>query len=478
MVPERELLLRYVQHADERAFDEFVHRHIGIVYSAALRRTGGRAHLAEEVAQRVFTSCARRAAWLVDHPALTGWLFHATRNAAVDAMRSEVRRENVLRSFANMPDNSSPSPEAEWEHLRPVLDEALDRLPHRDRDLILLRYFQGLSFPELGQRLSMNENAARMRATRALEKLRRILSRQGVTSSTAALSLLLSQPVLASAPAGLAGAVSAAAVASVPTAMTAGILPLLIMSKITAPLVAAALVAGILTTTWHRTVHARQSTELTRIRHESDRLAQLAQEDNPSARLNAIADTLAQQNAAKMSAKTGRPAPAGDADPAQTANHSAANTAPPESPRGHQWHGQATPLDAGLSFAWAADATDVEALAKLIWFEPALRLRAQQMLATMPASLQEKYPTPEEFYAFVMAADALLHPPPMPEMLSELQSVMLSEGRAALRKPGSSRNHHEYQQTPDGWKFVMPAVGVDRWPANLNSELLEKLSRR
>ena len=96
----------------------------------------------------------------------------------------------------------------------------------------------------------------------------------------------------------------------------------------------------------------------------------------------------------------------------------------------------------------------------------------------MPPSLQEKYRTPEEFYAFVMAADALLHPPPMPEMLGELQAVMLSDGRAALRKPGSSRNHHEYQQTPDGWKFVMPAVGVERWPANLNNELLEKLSSR
>lgn len=472
MVPERELLLRYVQQADERAFGEFVRRHIGIVYSAALRRTGGRAHLAEEVSQRVFTSCARRAAWLVDHPALTGWLFHATRNAAIDAMRSEVRRENVLRTFATMPDNSSPCPEAEWDRLRPVLDQALDRLPERDRDVVLLRYFQGLSFSELGQRLSMSENGARMRAMRALEKLRRILGRQGVSSSTAALGLLLSEPALASAPAGLAGAVSASALATVPAAMATGILPLLIMSKITAPLVVAALVAGLLTTVWHQTAHAAQSAELARIRHESERLSVLAKQDNPSARLTAIASTLAQQSAAKRAGHANS-----DTTAAAAAPRSTSNAPRPESPRGHQWCGQATPLDAGKSFAWACDATDVDALAKLIWFDPTLRVRAQQMLSNMPAAVQAQYPTPEEFYAFVIAADALLHPPPASVPLGGMQQVTLSEGRVGFRRPGSLHNYHEYQQGPDGWKFVMPAVGVERWPANLNSELLVKLSR-
>lgn len=474
MVTDRELLLRYLRQSDEHAFDEFVRRYIGIVYSAALRRTGGRADLAEDVSQRVFTITARRAAWLVDHPALAGWLFRATRNAAIDALRSEARRETALRSLAAMPDHSTPEPEVDWERLRPVLDAALDRLPERDRDVILLRFFHGLSFSELGQRLSMNENAARMRAMRALEKLRRILGRRGVDSSTAALSLLLAQPALASAPAGLAATVSASAMATAPAVMVSGILPLLIMSKITAPLVTAVLVAGLLTTAWHRTVHATQSAEWVRVRQESERLAQLASRDNVTTRLAGLADRMARQDAPATRAATARDT-ATAAVSVATAHGSRVNSWYPESPRGHQWCGQATPLDAGKSFAWACDSTDVEAIAKLIWFDPALRVRAQQILATMPLAVQAQYPTPEEFYAFVMAADALLHPPPVPDALSGFQQVSLDEGRVAFRRDGSSQNYHEYQQTPDGWKFVMPARGVERWPANLNSELLVKL---
>lgn len=477
MPTDRELLRSYVQHADERAFEEFVRRHIDIVYAAALRRTGGRAHLAKDVSQRVFTNFARRAAWLIDHPSLEGWLFRATRNASIDAVRGEARRDNVLRSFATMSDNAPPQQEAEWDQLRPVLDEALDRLPERDREVVLLRFFHGLQFSDLGQRLSMSENAARMRSKRALEKLRRLLGARGVTSSTTALGLLLSQSAHASAPAGLAAAVSASAVASVPTGIATVILPFLIMNKIAAPLVTAALVAGLLTTAWYRTSHKTQSAELAQIQRESERLVQLAKEDNLAPRLAAVAEKISRQHAAKT-ATTKAAGRASDAASAPAANRSPSIAVRPESPRGHQWCGQATPLDAGKSFAWACDATDVESIAKLLWFDPAQRMRAQQILATMPATVQAEYPTPEMFYAFVIAADALVYPPPASQPLGGLQQVTLGEGRVAFRREGSSRNYHEYQQTPEGWKFVMPARGVERWPANLNSELLVKLSLR
>ena len=53
MPTDAELLERYVEKRDELAFAELVHRHLDLVYSAALWRTGGRTHLAEDIAQRV-----------------------------------------------------------------------------------------------------------------------------------------------------------------------------------------------------------------------------------------------------------------------------------------------------------------------------------------------------------------------------------------------------------------------------------------
>ena len=53
MTTDAELLHRYVAQHDERAFAEIVRRHLDLVYAAAHRRAGGRAHLAEEIVQTV-----------------------------------------------------------------------------------------------------------------------------------------------------------------------------------------------------------------------------------------------------------------------------------------------------------------------------------------------------------------------------------------------------------------------------------------
>ena len=55
------LLRRFVEQDSEAAFTELVQRHLDLVYGAALRRTGGDAHAAADVAQQVFAALARQA---------------------------------------------------------------------------------------------------------------------------------------------------------------------------------------------------------------------------------------------------------------------------------------------------------------------------------------------------------------------------------------------------------------------------------
>ncbi len=215
MSTDAELLQRYMAGRDERAFAELVQRYLGLVYAAALRRANGRTHLAEEIAQKVFSDLARKAATLAGHPALTGWLYRTTRYVAIDAIRAEQRREKLTDSLRAMPDHfTSADPSVDWEKLRPVIDEALDQLREDDREVLLLRFFNGLAYAEVGQRLDLTENAARMRAERALDKLRIFLSQRGVTSTSAALGLLLASPAFAAAPASLAQVVVSSALAT------------------------------------------------------------------------------------------------------------------------------------------------------------------------------------------------------------------------------------------------------------------------
>ena len=74
----------------------------------------------------------------------------------------------------------------------PLLDEAINQLGEPDRQAILLRFFEQHDFRAVGAALGSNEDAARMRVTRALEKLRSVLKRRGVVSSASALSVTLS----------------------------------------------------------------------------------------------------------------------------------------------------------------------------------------------------------------------------------------------------------------------------------------------
>jgi hypothetical protein len=69
MAEDAELLRRYVDHRDEAAFTNLVGRHVNGVYSSALRRVGGDAHLAEDIVQQVFAALARKAGRLLDHGA-------------------------------------------------------------------------------------------------------------------------------------------------------------------------------------------------------------------------------------------------------------------------------------------------------------------------------------------------------------------------------------------------------------------------
>lgn len=116
-----------------------------------------------------------------------------------------------------------PAEDVDWNRVRPLLDEALGELNELDRDAIALRYFENRPFAEIGVRLRINEEAARKRVDRALDKLGAALSRHGVTSSTAAIGVALGSHVSMAAPAGLAGSVTAASLAAGMSAGSAGV---------------------------------------------------------------------------------------------------------------------------------------------------------------------------------------------------------------------------------------------------------------
>ena len=227
MPADAELLQRYADDHSEDAFAELVRRHLDGVYSAALRRVGGDSHLAQDVAQAVFVALARQSRGLVSHPFLTAWLYATTRNEAANTVRRERRRKTREAAASAMNETSaSSSAEAtaatDWSRLSPVLDDAIDQLSEPDRTAILLRFVDRRPFAEIGANLRLTEDAARMRVDRALDKLRTVLTRRGLTSTSAALGLILANNAVAAAPATVATSITLGAIGTIPATITAG----------------------------------------------------------------------------------------------------------------------------------------------------------------------------------------------------------------------------------------------------------------
>lgn len=205
------LLRQYCDDYSDDAFAALVTRHINLVYSVALRQVGCPQH-AEEITQAVFILLAKKASGLRHEKALSSWLFRTTHLTAKNFIRSEMRRHRrEQEAYMESPSNE---PEADaWQQIAPLLDAAVATLSEKDRQAILLRFFQKRNLREVGAAIGAGEEAAKKRVSRALDKLRGYFSKRGVSSTTTIISEKISTHSVQAAPAALAKAVTAVAVA-------------------------------------------------------------------------------------------------------------------------------------------------------------------------------------------------------------------------------------------------------------------------
>jgi len=202
------LLRDYAADSSETAFAELVSRRIGFVYAAALRQVRD-PHLAEEITQAVFIILAQKAGRISDKTILTGWLFRTTRFAALAQIRERAKRWRRELEVQMQSEFQTPAADEVWNQMSPVLDEALATLGEKDRQAVLLRFFENKSLAEVGSFLGMGEDTARKRVSRALEKLSRYFAKRDVSSTAETLAGAISANSAHAAPIGLAATITA-----------------------------------------------------------------------------------------------------------------------------------------------------------------------------------------------------------------------------------------------------------------------------
>jgi RNA polymerase sigma factor (sigma-70 family) len=153
----------------ERAF----RRHYDHVYRYVRRRTRDH-HRAEDLTQQVF---AEAVAGLQESssPALA-WLYTVAQRRFAD----EARRESLARRLGTLQPVATEGSREYGADAAAALGSALGRLPAGQREVVALKLLRGARFAEIGERLGISTEAAKMRFTRALEALRGELEEEGL----------------------------------------------------------------------------------------------------------------------------------------------------------------------------------------------------------------------------------------------------------------------------------------------------------
>ncbi len=178
---------------DARAFAQLVNRHRASVFQFVFRFVGQKQR-AEDVVQETWLKVVRSSADYQPKAKFTTWLYTIARNLCVDVARKENPRrhdasldapigedaEGPTRGEVLADAEASPERSAHNRLLQPLLVKALKALPEEQREVFILREYQGIGFKEIAEIVGINENTVKSRMRYALESLRKQLAEAGV----------------------------------------------------------------------------------------------------------------------------------------------------------------------------------------------------------------------------------------------------------------------------------------------------------
>ena len=166
-------LIRRIGERDREAFEELYRRFARPVLGLALRRLGDRGR-AEDATQETFAAIWRSAVtYRPDRGPAAPWLFTVARNAIVNQIR--MRGEPSMEAPDSPWDGPGPPEHAESDWTSWRVHRALEGLPERQRTLVELAYWGGLSQSEVSEYLNVPLGTVKTRTRTGLRRLADLL---------------------------------------------------------------------------------------------------------------------------------------------------------------------------------------------------------------------------------------------------------------------------------------------------------------
>ncbi len=170
---DEELMQRYANDGDRAAFEELFRRYVGPL-KAMFSRTGGSEVDALDLVQQTFLQLHNARRDYKTGLPVRPWLYAIALNVGRGAARRSRRRredgvdDDRLDAVGVAPSTSTPTDRA--------VHRALERLPHDQREVIVLHWFDGLEFSEISRVVDASLSAVKVRAHRGYNRLRELLT--------------------------------------------------------------------------------------------------------------------------------------------------------------------------------------------------------------------------------------------------------------------------------------------------------------
>ena len=174
-----EWLMDQVAKGRRRHLAKLVHRHGSALLTFLVRMIGDR-HRGEELFQDVFLAVwTKRRLYKYPRP-FRPWLFAIAANRARTAarrFRPERRTAESIDRTGDAPAADGPTPADAFESAETatLVTDALARLPARQRTIVVMRIYNGMSYAEIAESIGRSEGTARSRMHHALAALRKFL---------------------------------------------------------------------------------------------------------------------------------------------------------------------------------------------------------------------------------------------------------------------------------------------------------------
>lgn len=187
-------VIRSVLDGNINDFEQLVTAYEKNVYNLALRMVGDPDDAAD-ITQETFIKAYRALGSFRGDSKFSSWLYRIASNVCLDFLRSRSRRAQVPLSFENedeegeieLPDMSQNPEEVLMKKLSmEAVRRGMEKLPPKQRQILVLRELCGLSYAELAQTLSVEEGTVKSRIFRARKRLCAILLGDGNISDDAA----------------------------------------------------------------------------------------------------------------------------------------------------------------------------------------------------------------------------------------------------------------------------------------------------